>query len=523
MGPVLGSWTGVLRAGLVAVTHNKKMGLGMDRNRLFDTPASVDSDSANKISTLPGQAIWLAVREHLKEILSTADYERWIADLKLIAEVDRKIVIAARDRLSYDRVSADHRHSLQRIWKEHDDARRDIRLVCWKDAGADLRAIKEDPWAEPEAAAGGAGGGNGGDDGGSTTPAPRNTSGAPEMTFGTLVTGKSNAISVELAKRIADGHQTGTQVHLISGTQGTGKTHTLLALRARALETNVDATVVYLTAEEFLSAYTDGVKQKDTSALKKRLRAASILLIDDLHRISGKPGTETELFQNIREVTGQGGNVVLAGDKTPGELSGFSPRMMSELKGAMVVEVDLPDEDMRREIVRRLSAHIAEANPDFQLTEELVERVHTGIRGPGRELTGAVWNLFTEAGFGTMAPTSDMLERVIRRMEGEVRIPSIELVKKAAMKVFNVSKADLESPSKARAVVYPRQIAMYLCREKTQKSFPQIGRAFGRRDHTTVLYAHRKLKDDLPKDQELAGDIARVAATILELQATGVQ
>lgn len=512
----------MLRAGLVAVTDNKKMGLGMDRNRLFDTPASVDSNTNKKISSLPGQAIWQAAREHLKEVLTTADFDRWIADLKLIAEVDGKIVIAARDRLSYDRVSADHRHILQRLWKEHDDARRDIRLVCWKEAGADLRSIVEDPWAEaePEAAAGGAGNGSGGNDGGATGT-PRPSSGAPEMTFGTLVAGKSNAIAVELAKRVADGQPVGTQVHLISGPQGTGKTHTLLALRTRALETNPEATVVYLTAEEFLSAYTDGVKAKDTSALKKRLRAASILLIDDLHRISGKPGTETELFQNIREVTGQGGNVVLAGDKTPGELAGFSPRMMSELKGATVVEVELPDEDMRREIIRRLASHIADAHPEFLLDEALIERIHTGIRGPGRELTGAVWNLFTEAGFGTMAPSSDMLERVIRRMEGEVRAPTIELVKKAAMKVFNVSKADLESPSKARTVVYPRQVAMYLCREQTHKSFPQIGRAFGRRDHTTVLYAHRKLTKALPKDPELTADIARVAAAILELQAAG--
>ena len=499
------------------------MGLGMDRNRLFDTPASVDSNTSKKISTLPGQAIWQAVREHLKDILSEADYVRWIADLKLIAEVERKIVIAARDRLSYDRVSADHRHVLQRIWKEHDDARRDIRLVCWKEAGADLRAIVEDPWAEPVAASGGAGGhdgGNGGNTGGTDRPA---SSGAPEMTFETLVTGESNRIAVELAKRVADGQPMGTQVHLISGPQGTGKTHTMHALRNRAMETNPEAVVVYLTAEEFLSAYTDGVKLKDTSALKKRLRSATILMIDDLHRISGKPGTETELFQNIREVTGQGGNVVLAGDKTPGELSGFSQRMLSELKGATVVEVSLPDADMRREIVRRLADHIAIAHPDFVMDETLVERIHTGIRGPGRELTGAVWNLFTEAGFGTSTPTADMLDRVIRRMEGDVRIPSIELVKKAAMKVFNVSKTDLESPSKARSVVYPRQIAMYLCREKTFKSLPQIGRGFGRRDHTTVLYAHRKIAKDMANDPELAADVARVAAAILELQATGAQ
>jgi len=498
------------------------MGLGMDRNTFFDTSSHVKSDSSKKIAKRPGQEIWTEVREHLRGILSEADFVRWIDDLKLVAEDDGKMIIAARDKLSHDRVVADHQRTIQRIWREHDEARRDIQLVCWKQADARLRTITEDPWAVPAAAepvpapAGGDDGGNGGNIVGAA-------SGAPEMNFETLVTGESNAIAVALAKRIADGLPVGTQMHLIAGLQGTGKTHILHALRHRAVLNSSGATIVYLTAEEFLSAYTDGVKQKDTSALKKRLRAADILLIDDLHRISGKPGTETELFQNIREVIGKGGNVVLAADKTPGELAGFSARMMSELKGATVAEVGLPDGDMRREILQRLAAHIELENPGFVLDGDLVDRIQTGIRGPGRELTGAIWNLYTEAAFGAMKPTLEMVERVIRRMEGEVRTPSIDLVKKAAMKVFNVSKVDLESPCKARTVVYPRQVAMYLCREQTKKSLPQIGRAFGRRDHTTVLYAHRKITRLIPKDSEVAADVAKVVAAIQDLLAGGAQ
>ncbi|MEZ5953260.1 MAG: DnaA/Hda family protein [Hyphomonas sp.] len=497
----------------------------MDRKTLFDTPETVESGTSKKIAKRPGQDIWTEVRGHLQGIVSAADFARWIEDLKLVAEIDGRIVIAARDKLSYDRVAADHRHAIQRVWREHDDARRSIQLVCWKDRAGDplLRDLDVDPWSEtaedvaPAPAAAGAGDG-GNNSGGTTTGV---ASGAPEMSFDTLVTGESNRIAVTLAKRVADGLPVGTQMHLIAGLQGTGKTHILHALRHRAALNNSGATIVYLTAEEFLSAYTDGVKAKDTSALKRRLRAADILLIDDLHRIAGKPGTETELFQNIREVITKGGNVVLAADKTPGELAGFSARMMSELKGATVAEVELPEQDMRREIVRRLAAHIEVDNPGFVLDEALVDRIQTGIRGPGRELTGAVWNLFTEAGFGELVPTADMVDRVIRRMEGEIRVPSIELVKKAAMKVFNVSKADLESPSKARAVVYPRQIAMYLCREQTRKSLPQIGRAFGRRDHTTILYAHRKIAREMQKDAELVTDIAKVSCAIQELLATG--
>lgn len=270
-----------------------------------------------------------------------------------------------------------------------------------------------------------------------------------------------------------------------------------------------------------MSAYLDGVKARDTSGLKRRLRAASILIVDDLHRIAGRPGTENELFQNIREVTGNGGQVVLVGDSAPGETVGFSKRMSSEIKGATAVEVGLPDAAMRREILARLAAHISASHPEFRLSDDMIQKLNAGIRGPGRELTGAVWSLYTEAGFGSEEPTMEMLDRVIRRHAGEQREPTIDVIKKATLKVFPISKTDLEGPSKMQAYVYPRQIAMYLCRTLTRKSFPQIGRAFGKRDHTTVLYAFRRIRKALPDDTRLAEDIARVEAAILDLVESG--
>ena len=341
------------------------------------------------------------------------------------------------------------------------------------------------------------------------------------MTFDTLVTGPSNEIAVTMAKRIAAGLPAGTATTLVYGPPGTGKTHLMQALRLETARRDPSRKIVYLTAEEFMSAYLDGVKARDTGDLKKRLRAASILLIDDLHRIAGKPGTEAELYQNIREVTANGGQVVLVGDSAPGEAAGFGQRMRSEIKGATAVEVALPDSGMRLEILTRLAGHIAATHPAFVLTEEMMQRLNNGIRGPGRELTGAVWSLYTEAGFGERAPTMDMLERIIRRHAGEQREPSIEVIKRATLKVFPIAKSDLEGPSKMRGFVYPRQIAMYLCRTMTRKSFPQIGRAFGKRDHTTVLYAFRRMDGDIGNDQELAADIARVQAVIHELMESG--
>lgn len=488
------------------------MGLGMDGNKLFDSKTGVDFEKMNKGKNAPGKDIWLTVKAHLATILNTADYDRWIDGLRLVAEFNGEMVIAARDPLSFDRVYGAHRHAIQRIWREHDPAGRAIKLVCWRTAPAELLDIVEDPWAKAEIAG----------------AAPEQAkpagsgSGAPVMSFETLVTGEANELAVQMAKRIAGGLPVGTLTTLFYGLQGTGKTHILHALKTAAEQRGEDCHIVYLTAEEFLSSYTDGVKVKDTSALKKRLRAATILMIDDLHRISGKPGTETELFQNIREVTANGGHVVLAGDKAPGDVTGFSPRMISELKGATTVEVGAPDAGMRHQIMRHLADHIEAGHPNFAVTDEMIAEFNAGIRGQAREMTGAIWNLYTEAAFGIRTPTMEMVHKIIRRTEGDVRQPSIELVKKAAMKVFEVSKADMESPSKARAVVYPRQIAMYLCRELTGKSFPQIGYSFGKRDHTTILYAHRKVSKALPENNELGAHIKAVNETILELQAAGM-
>lgn len=454
--------------------------------------------------------MWSSVQETLKDRLGEAEYQRWIADLRLVAEQDGEMVLAARDPVAFDRITSQHLRSIEKLWAAADAAGRPLKFICWRTVCPELRELAGDPWSAPAVVPA------------AQEPEAEPSNGAgPGMTFASLVTGPSNEIAVTLARRMAHGLPTGTATVLIYGPPGTGKTHLMHALRYEAGRKDASRKVVYLTAEEFMSAYMDGVKARDTGDLKKRLRAASLLLVDDLHRIAGKLGTETELYQNIREVTGHGGQVVLVGDSAPGEAAGFSERMRSEIKGATAVEVSLPDTNMRREILERLGAHIASSHPDFVLSDEMIQRLNSGIRGPGRELTGAVWSLYTEASFGERAPTMEMLERIIRRHAGEQKEPSIDVIKRATLKAFPIAKADLEGPSKSRNFVYPRQIAMYLCRTMTRKSFPQIGRAFGKRDHTTVLYAFRRIEDRIGDDTEMAGDIAKVQEIVLDLMESG--
>ncbi len=480
----------------------------MDRNRLFDSGVNQGAEAEGGNTT--GQRIWEDVQAVLASRMPQEEFVRWIADLRLVAEVEGEMLLAAKAPVDLDRANTRHRKEIERLWAGMDPQGRTIKLICWRTAPAELRDLIGDPWAMEDA--------------GSAAPVSEKdsgSSGGPPMTFDNLVVGPSNKTAAELAKRIAAGQPTGTAITLVYGPQGTGKTHIVMAMRAEIAKRDPKRVVVYLTAEEFMSAYLDGVKARDTSGLKRRLRTAAILVVDDLHRIAGKPGTENELYQNIREVTGNGGQVLLVGDTAPGETVGFGQRMRSEIKGATAVEIGLPDAAMRREILSRLAAYITASHPEFLLEDDMIQKLNTGIRGPGRELTGAVWSLFTEANFGQETPTMEMLERVIRRHSGEVREPTIDVIKKATLKVFPIARTDLEGPCKMQAYVYPRQVAMYLCRTMTKKSFPQIGRAFGKRDHTTVLYAFRRIEKALATDPKVVGDLERVEAIILDMLDSG--
>lgn len=452
-----------------------------------------------------GKVTWQQTKEDLKKKIGETNYSKWIEDLQFVAEVDGVVMIAAKDRFTHDRVQSEYRRDIETRWLARDDKNRAARIICWADASADLKALTDDPWMKERA----------------QSAAPRKHPRDEMMSFENLVVGASNEVAATLINRIADGENLPTPIAFIYGPQGVGKTHLMRALQKRTSSRRPDTQMLFMSAEEFMTRYHAGVKVRDTSDLKRDLRTKDLVMIDDLQWISGKPGTDTEFFANIRAITSAGGQVVMTADAAPGDLKGFSERLRNEMQGSIAAEVSQPDDEMRRKIVDCHADLIEAEAAGFKLSDELRGRLVRRVRGPGRNLCGVIWSLYTETRFGKKEITAAMIEKVIIRQEGTLQTPTLDAVKRAAMRTFNVSKSDLESPCKQQSIVYPRQIAMYLCRTLTKKSLPQIGRSFGKRDHTTVLHAVRKITKKMDLDPDLAMDVDRVTETLRTMQVEG--
>jgi chromosomal replication initiator protein len=333
----------------------------------------------------------------------------------------------------------------------------------------------------------------------------------PRYTFDSFIVGTSNRLAHAGAAQVAElvmAENPPFNPLYIHSPVGLGKTHLLQAIAWDVKRRAPQAQVLYLTAERFRYQFVEAVRSQDPSAFKEKFRQIHMLLIDDLEFMQGEK-TEQEFDHIINSLLDGGRQVVVASARAPNQIERLNERMRSRLQRGLVTELGGLDYELRLKVLERRLAEKRAIDSSFDLSRDVLSLLAERLTESGRELEGAVTRLYATWQYMRTPLSLDIAETVIRDLvQGiEPRRVKIEDILRIVSRHYGVSKGDLLSQRRHRSVVWPRQIGMYLSKQMTQRSLPEIGRRFGNRDHTTVLHAIRKIENILKDDTRLRDEL----------------
>ncbi len=333
----------------------------------------------------------------------------------------------------------------------------------------------------------------------------------PRYTFDNYIVGPANRMAHAAAIQVAEtvfADERGFNPLFLHSAVGLGKSHLLHAIAWEVKRRTPTAQVLYLTAERFLFTFVEALKAQDAMAFKDRFRQIDILLIDDLEFMQGEK-TEQEFEHIVNALLDGGRQVVVASARPPAQIERLNERMRSRLSRGLVTEISPLDSDLRMKILERRVSEKRAHDPLFEIPRPVLEILADRLTESGRELEGAVNRLYASWTVMRQAITVETAETIIRDLlQGiEPRRVKIDDILRIVSRHYSVSKADILSQRRHRSVVWPRQIGMYLAKQLTSRSLPEIGRRFGDRDHTTVLHAIRKIDKELEANTRLRDEL----------------
>ncbi|MBJ7471641.1 MAG: chromosomal replication initiator protein DnaA [Solirubrobacteraceae bacterium] len=323
----------------------------------------------------------------------------------------------------------------------------------------------------------------------------------PSLTFESFVIGHSNRLAHGAALQVAELPATVFNPLLLCGPPGTGKTHLLHAIANYVAATATHLNVHLCTSERFVSDFLGALRHRRIGDFKDALRGVDVLLVDDIQFLAGKEKTEEEFFHTFNALERSGAQLVLTSDQPPGQLGELSERLRARFASGLVVELERPDDALRRIYVARRAAEELDAPQERAQLSHLAEKVTDGIR----TLEGAILSTIAYRTLTGRELDQALVDDVVRRLYPQKATrpperPTIRRVQDLVCAEFQIDHDALIGPSRAAAISWPRQVAMYLARHHTQASLPTIARAFNRRDHTTVMHAVSRVTEQIDRD-----------------------
>lgn len=335
--------------------------------------------------------------------------------------------------------------------------------------------------------------------------------GAPldaRFTFDRFVVGKPNELAHAAARRVAEGGDVTFNPLFLYGGVGLGKTHLMHAIAHELQTEHSHLKVVYLSAEQFMYRFIQALRDKQMMDFKQIFRSVDVLMVDDVQFIAGKDSTQEEFFHTFNALVDQNKQIIISADRAPGEIKDLEERIKSRLQSGLVVDLHPTDYELRLGILQQKSEQHRNQYGNLVIADGVLEFLAHRISNNVRVLEGALMRLFAFASLVhkeiTLDLTQDCLADILREADRKV---SIEEIQRKVSEHYNIRLADLIGPRRVRTIARPRQVAMYLSKQLTSRSLPEIGRRFGGRDHTTVMHGVRKIEELKSTDSQIAEDV----------------
>ena len=316
--------------------------------------------------------------------------------------------------------------------------------------------------------------------------------------FESFVVGPSNRFAHAASMAVAESPAKSYNPLFIYGPVGLGKTHLMQAIGQEVLRRNKNTKVLYITSEKFTNQLINAIKTGTTMKFREKYRSVDCLLIDDIHFIAGKEATMEEFFHTFNTLYDSHKQIVVSSDKPPKEINHLEERLVSRFEWGLVTDIQPPDFETRTAILRKKAEREGLDVPD-QVTFFIADKIKSNIR----ELEGALIRVIAYSKLVGREVDETVARDVLKDLivENQKKI-TVDLIQRKVAEYFEIRPSEMTAKRRSKSVAYPRHIAMYLSREMTDLSFPDLGEHFGGRDHTTVLHAYEKIKKDLKKDQK---------------------
>ena len=335
----------------------------------------------------------------------------------------------------------------------------------------------------------------------------------PNLNFDSFIQGKSNDIALSYSKKVCE-HVSRYNPLYICGGVGLGKTHLLNAI---GLELQNDNNVMFISAERFMYHFIKSIKKNDMVNFKDFFRKSSIFIIDDIQFISGKESLQEEFFHTFNSLMEKGSQIIISSDRSPMKLDRVQERIKSRLAGGLVVDIELPDIELKTKIIRKKLQEIQfQFKENISLTDEVVNYIASESKTNIRELIGVLNRVIAFSRVHNKDLNISDCKNILKDVFNQIRVITVDKIQNVVSNYFNIGLSEMLSQRRSRPLARPRQIAMFLAKKMTTRSLPEIGRRFANRDHTTVIHAVKTISRLSEQDDEMKKNISQIKSILLE-------